>query len=554
MVAVALLAIGASTASATAPGRNGAIAFRRYFDPQKSWGAVFTVQPDGTGARQVTHPTQGNVDDQPSWAPDGSQIAFTRCQQALPCHVFVVAPDGSGLTQLGGACPPGSNEGVCPDDGDPSFSPDSQQIAFTQSTGTVKNDAHGETWIEHSALAVMSRDGTTRRVVFQGAPYSGDLRYAAFSPDGKQLVFEWDHSGFVRPAYRIALFTVRLDGTHLHQLTPWAENDGDAPDWSPNGKWILFHSHLDDPAPQAQFYVIHPDGTGRRQITHFPPGTHVGSAGFSPDGSSIVLAKGREGGNIDIFTMRLDGTSLRRVTRSKLWESAPSWGPAPIGNDRVLAAVGRLKVTSNMDGMTTLPLRLHWLAHPSVPAATVKEVDYLIDGRLAWIEPLAPYYYGHDGNWLVTTFLKPGLHTFATKVVTRSGQTAIDSVRARVSAPPAPPSDLAGSWSREITTGDAGRWTVTINRVGWLFDDPSGGGQNQDVSYPAPGRVLIRAAIEEPPAGTYKRGGAFCGDEPDRVVLYAYSVSSDRTELTLTPIGSPGDCRRDLLSGTWTRN
>jgi Tol biopolymer transport system component len=71
---------------------------------------------------------------------------------------------------------------------------------------------------------------------------------------------------------------------------------------------------------------MHPDGSGRKQITHFAPGTHVASASFSPNGSSIVFSKGPEGGNIDVFTMRLDGSHMRRITRSTLWDSAPDWG------------------------------------------------------------------------------------------------------------------------------------------------------------------------------------------------------------------------------------
>ena len=34
----------------------GLIAFRRYTDPSQAEGAVFTIKPDGTGERQVTHP------------------------------------------------------------------------------------------------------------------------------------------------------------------------------------------------------------------------------------------------------------------------------------------------------------------------------------------------------------------------------------------------------------------------------------------------------------------------------------------------------------------
>jgi Tol biopolymer transport system component len=54
----------------------------------------------------------------------------------------------------------------------------------------------------------------------------------------------------------------------------------------------------------------------------------VRSASFSPDGKTIVLSKGPEGGHPHVYTMRLDGSHLQRVTKSALWDSAPDWGPA----------------------------------------------------------------------------------------------------------------------------------------------------------------------------------------------------------------------------------
>src|SRR6188472_4060456 len=93
---VGALTFAVATAGATAPGGNGRIAFRRYFDDQQSWGAVFTVSPTGTGLHQVTHPRRGVVDDQPDRAPDGRSIAFTRCVPGGLCHVWTVAPDGRG--------------------------------------------------------------------------------------------------------------------------------------------------------------------------------------------------------------------------------------------------------------------------------------------------------------------------------------------------------------------------------------------------------------------------------------------------------------------------
>jgi len=168
---------------------------------------------------------------------------------------------------------------------------------------------------------------SARHVIYQGAPFSGDLGYPVFSPDGKQLVFERTVSGFSKPAGKQAVFVMGADGSNPRRITPWAENDGDNPDWSPDGKWIIFHSHVDDPSHQSQIYLIHPDGTGRKQLTHFKDSTHVASSTFSPDGKWIAISKGPEGGNIDVYVMRLDGTNMRRVTHSKLWESAPDWGP-----------------------------------------------------------------------------------------------------------------------------------------------------------------------------------------------------------------------------------
>jgi TolB protein len=325
--ALGIFGVIVATAGATAPGTNGKLTFRRYFDPQQSWGAVFTINPDGTGARQITHPQRGVVDDQPAWSPDGKQIAFTRCPPGTACHVYLVAPDGTGLSPVGELCPAGATPETCPDDAHASFSPDSKQLAFVQATGTERTDSHGEGWIEHSALTLVNRDGNGRHVIYQGAAFRGDLDYPVFSPDGKHLVFERVSSGFSKLAGKRAVYLVGIDGSNPHRLTPWSEKDGDNPDWSPDGRWILFRSFVDDPH-QSQIFLIHPDGTGRRQVTHFSKGTHVTSSAFAPDGKSLVFGKGPEGGNIDVFTMRIDGSHVQRVTRSKLWDSAPEWGPA----------------------------------------------------------------------------------------------------------------------------------------------------------------------------------------------------------------------------------
>ena len=315
----------AGTAPAAAQTLTGTLAFRRYFTADETWAGLFAVGSDGT-IRQLTKPPPGVKDDRPSWSPDGRRIAFTRCLETAPCRLFEMAPDGSGLRPIE---PPCTMEGLaaqtCSDDANPSFSPDSRWVLFTQSSGSVRTDSSGEGWIEHSALAIMRTDGSKRRVLYQKARFSGDLNYPALSPDGKQLLFEEVNSPFSKLAGTQAIFVMGIDGSAPRRLTPWAEDSGDQPAWSPDGRWLVFHSHVED-GSQGQYFLIHPDGTGRRQISHFADGTWIGRPSFSPDGESIAFAKGPENGIAAVYTMRLDGSHIQQVTHSTYWDSAAAWG------------------------------------------------------------------------------------------------------------------------------------------------------------------------------------------------------------------------------------
>jgi hypothetical protein len=181
----------------------------------------------------------------------------------------------------------------------------------------------------------------------------------------------------------------------------------------------------------------------------------------------------------------------------------------------------------------------------------VQEVDFLIDDQPAAVEHLAPYSFGGDASWLVTSFLEPGMHTFTTKAVAADARTAVETVTAAITAAPDPPADLSGRWSKTVAGDDPGVWHVTINAIGWLFDDPHGGGQNQDAAYPAPAKVMIGSSIVEPVLDEYARGGFFCGDEGDPDGVFSYSLSSDGSRMTLT--ADAPVCYQGLIEGTWAR-
>ena len=71
LAALAWVSVSALPAQATFAGDNGRIAFRRFLDEERSTGAVFTINPNGTDERQITHPPAGFVDRNPDVSPDG---------------------------------------------------------------------------------------------------------------------------------------------------------------------------------------------------------------------------------------------------------------------------------------------------------------------------------------------------------------------------------------------------------------------------------------------------------------------------------------------------
>jgi hypothetical protein len=242
-----------------------------------------------------------------------------------------------------------------------------------------------------------------------------------------------------------------------------------------------------------------------------------------------------------------------------------------------------LAVTSSIDGQKVLPQQSRWLAHPNVAPADVTEVDFLIDGKLRWVEHSAPYTYGGDDNganlaYLFTSWLAPGPHTFAARVVASGGRTATDKVNARVVPAPAPPTALAGTWTRVLTAKDrakadpkygtdnvppAGRWRLVIDRIGIWELDPLGTGIAQAYSVSgavlhsyAPIEMVPRKANGDP--GEIRRfgsridaGGGIDCTEAGPFGTYHWSVTNN--QLQLTSLREPCGQRRAVYEGTWTR-
>jgi hypothetical protein len=218
-----------------------------------------------------------------------------------------------------------------------------------------------------------------------------------------------------------------------------------------------------------------------------------------------------------------------------------------------------LTITSNLQGKTVLPHRIHWLASPKLRGSQVAEVDFLIDGKLRWVEHTAPYTYGDNGNWLVTSWLPPGPHRFSVRAKAINGESAQLTTKARVLPATAPPAELVGSWSRTVTQAEAGdglagTWVLSVDSSGWKIRDPQSTGNYIDVAYPASGRLQARGGIWTKPRSDFE-GNGWCEDT-NTPVDYRWDASGGSLALTLDGVdgcGGPGEGQHRIWAGVWTR-
>jgi TolB protein len=321
VAAASVLAAGFS-AGAMAPGANGQIVFRRYLPTKQPTSALFVVNPDGTGERQLTRPTTGVADNHPSWSPHASKIAFERCRKDH-CEVWTVEADGAGLRRLGATCHRASPTPKCDERGAPAWSPGGRAIVMNHAYGRV-NPAVG---IKYSGLALTDGGGGHLRNLAMSKPYAGDLRDGAWSPDGRRLVLTVSHSSKAKPANGEALFLVNADGTRLHRLTPWKLR-ADQGSWSPDGQRIIFRStRPDDETFGGGLYTIRPDGTALTQLIAPQRRKMILRPAFSPDGSSITFAGSGVGGEPEVVVANADGTNARFITHGGAL--SPDWGARP---------------------------------------------------------------------------------------------------------------------------------------------------------------------------------------------------------------------------------
>jgi Tol biopolymer transport system component len=139
------------------------------------------------------------------------------------------------------------------------------------------------------------------------------------------------------------------NGERVQRLTR-GRRDEFSPSWQPNGRLIAYR--VNPPrGDEGDIWVMHADGTGKRNLTR-SPGVADWSPAFSPDGRSIAYMSAHE-----LWVMRADGSRRRRLTHGGELSEYPTW--APDGRALAFSGVrgGNFEIVRLQDGAERLLTR-----------------------------------------------------------------------------------------------------------------------------------------------------------------------------------------------------
>lgn len=142
-----------------------------------------------------------------------------------------------------------------------------------------------------------------------------------------QIVFESDRDG------QSEIYVMNPDGSGAKRLTHTPQKDvrNVLPNWCGPDRKIVFISDREraERGPGVEgnardVYLMNADGSAQRRLTRFEKGTSFPAC--SPDGKRIVFGSTHEGSQ-ELYVMNIDGSGTRRLTENDVDEDVSAWSP-----------------------------------------------------------------------------------------------------------------------------------------------------------------------------------------------------------------------------------
>jgi Tol biopolymer transport system component len=218
-------------------------------DYTQGTGDIYIMNRDGSNVVQLT--TDPELDDQPSWAPDGARIAFRSFRDQRDGDIYVMNPDGS------------QQINVYPDPvpavfdlARPSWSPNGARIAFSSNEGGTHD------------IWTMRPDGSDRVQITNSADLDTE---PAWSPDGTLLAFRRTYVS----NNESDLFLVEGRAGLPTPVAFEVEGQQRQPRFVPDGTQLVFVNHP-TVSDRPDLYIMATDGSSfRALVTDAVPGGSV---------------------------------------------------------------------------------------------------------------------------------------------------------------------------------------------------------------------------------------------------------------------------------------
>ena len=271
-VAAAAAVVPLTAAAAKAPAPAGAIVFtstRANGDRE-----LYVINRDGSGLYRLTY--NSLFERQAAWSPDRTQVAFSAADASGNFDIYVINADGTGQTRL---------TGDPARDDSPQWTPD----------GRILFQRDNRAWI-------MNADGTGAAELPTGP---GDALTPTASPRGGLVAFASNRGVGTGDA----IYTMKLNGNGLKQLTfPTAGQDVQ-PRFSPDGSHVSFIR--DNGTPDNDLYVVDANGQNLRQLTNTPNRIEFWS---SWSGGDVVFSARGSDGNWHLYSVPSAGGAESSVS------------------------------------------------------------------------------------------------------------------------------------------------------------------------------------------------------------------------------------------------
>ncbi len=331
---------------------------------------LWTLNLTTKNAKELTSGPGG--DFRPAWSPDGKWIAFSSGRGITPpfaegrwerlqlADIYVIHPDGSGLRKLtttGNFC--GSPKWASDNQRivaycmtaqqtmtgrqtTPSAGSETRLVAIDVSTATSTDLPAGPgvkmspSPLAASEVGYVRKDGPEAGIYYTSGKRGprGTIRTAAWSPDGKRVVF-WRRVIGEAPAVR-RMFS-RNPNYELSLVGP-------LPTFSPSGKQFVTNSRPAGKRPLSALTVTTLE-TGRVDVVYQDQSRNILAGGWSPAGDKLIFSIGmfaaffdgfhseflkpgeRVEGGAQVAMVNADGTGFQELTSGLANSGFPSFAP-----------------------------------------------------------------------------------------------------------------------------------------------------------------------------------------------------------------------------------